>query len=263
MSALATARRAVRVVREEHVTLSAAGVAYYAVASFLPLVAVALTALSLLGLTGALVATLRDSLPQGGARVLEYVLTNTSGRRFTGALGAALLAWSASKVFRGLAVAVADIYAAEADRSLLASVARGGVVFALLVGAVALLLVADVALERVRPLVPYPALVTGVAAVLALVVLLLPLYYVLPPTSVTVRHALPGAVLTAFGWLSLRAAFAYYAGTVGGYTAYGLLGSALLFVTFLYFASVVLLVGVAVNVARDGAARGRRAQQPS
>ena len=87
--------------------------------------------------------------------------------------------------------------------------------------------------------------------ILALVVVFLPLYYVLPPVSVSVRHALPGTVFAAVGWVLLQVGFFYYTGSAGQYAAYGLLGAVLLFVTFLYLAGVVLLVGAVLNAVLD------------
>jgi membrane protein len=97
-----------------------------------------------------------------------------------------------------------------------------------------------------------------VLGTLALVVVLalsfLPIYYVLPPVEVSVREALPGAVVAAVGWVLLQVGFRVYAANAGRYAAYGLIGAVLLFVTWLYFASIGVLLGAAVNAVR----RGRR-----
>ncbi|MHB9288269.1 YhjD/YihY/BrkB family envelope integrity protein [Halobacteriales archaeon Cl-PHB] len=79
----------------------------------------------------------------------------------------------------------------------------------------------------------------------------MPLFYVLPPHSVSVGAAIPGAMLTAVGWLLLRIGFGLYVRQAGSYAAYGFLGGVLLFVSFLYLAALVLLVGAGVNVALE------------
>lgn len=66
----------------------------------------------------------------------------------------------------------------------------------------------------------------------------------------TAREALPGAVLAAVGWVVLQIGFRIYTRYAGRYAAYGLIGSALLFVTWFYFASIVVLLGAAVNAVR-------------
>jgi membrane protein len=98
---------------------------------------------------------------------------------------------------------------------------------------------------------PYPTLLGDVLALVVLVPAFVPLYYVLPPTPVTVRHAIPGAVFAAVGWVLLQVAFFHYAGSAGRYAAYGFLGAVLLFVTFLYFGAIVLLAGVVLNLVVD------------
>jgi membrane protein len=88
----------------------------------------------------------------------------------------------------------------------------------------------------------------GAAALVAVLALaLLPVYYVLPPVDVSLREVLPGAIVAAVGWVLLQAGFGVYATTAGRYGAYGIVGAILLFVTWLYFASIVVLVGGAVN----------------
>lgn len=46
---------------------------------------------------------------------------------------------------------------------------------------------------------------------LFLVLVLLPLYYVLPPVTMTVRTVLPGTVVAAGGFIALQVGFLYYA----------------------------------------------------
>jgi membrane protein len=87
-------------------------------------------------------------------------------------------------------------------------------------------------------------------AVLALA--LLPIYYVLPPVEVSVAEVVPGAVVAAVGWVLLQVGFRPYASNAGRYAAYGAIGAVLVFVTWLYFASIVILLGAAVNAVRRG-----------
>jgi membrane protein len=84
--------------------------------------------------------------------------------------------------------------------------------------------------------------------VVGLFVALFPLYYVMPPESVSARHFFPGTATVVFGWLLLRALFGVYASTAVRYQAYGFLVAVLLFLLWLYFGATVLLVGAVVNV---------------
>ncbi|MFC7188631.1 YihY/virulence factor BrkB family protein [Halocatena marina] len=91
-----------------------------------------------------------------------------------------------------------------------------------------------------------------IAQLCGLTLTLLPLYYVLPGESISVREAFPGAAFTAIGWTALQTAFRIYAAYAGSYDAYGAIGGVLLLVTFLYFGALILLVGVVLNAALTG-----------
>lgn len=83
-------------------------------------------------------------------------------------------------------------------------------------------------------------------------IVFLPLYYVMPPVDVSAREALPGTAVAAVGWLVLQFGFQIYVANAGNYQAYGLLGAVLLFQTWLYFASILVLMGAVVNVVLAG-----------
>ena len=102
--------------------------------------------------------------------------------------------------------------------------------------------------------------------VVGLTVAFLPLYHLLPGEDVSVREALPGAVLAAVGWTLLQTGFRVYAAGAAGYETYGVLGGTLLLVTFLYVGAPLLLVGVVLNAVLAGrghtALPGRGADTP-
>lgn len=256
MSAADTLRDAVDIFRTEEVPFKAAAITYYALVSFIPLLAVALAVLSLFGAADALVETLQANLSQSGTEILNQVLTNTDGHAAAGVVGALVTLWSAIKVFRGMIIAFDGIYRVESDLSLLGQVKKSLLALGLLFLGFALLSAVSVALAHFTFPVPFPELVGNVVAVVVLALAFLPLYYVLPPVSVTARHAISGAVVAAIGWVLLQVLFYYYAQNAGGYAAYGALGGVLLFITFLYFGAIVLLLGAVVNVALEPGARG-------
>lgn len=251
MSVLATGRDIVRTVREKNVPFMAASIAYYAIASVVPLLALSLATLAAFGGTATLLDLLRSVLSESGQTVLTDLLENTRSHGATSAVSLVLLVWSGSKVFRGLTIAFTEVYGEATDVSLPAQFARSAVVMWLLLGAIVLLSVTSISLTYVQFRVPYPTLVGRVAALALLVVAFVPIYYVLPPVDISLRHVLPGAVLAAVGWVLLEAGFFYYAAAAGDYAAYGYLGALLLFITALYLAAIVLLVGVVVNATVD------------
>lgn len=259
MSVVDTLREVVEIVRTEDVPFKAAAITYYAIASFIPLLAVALAVLSLFGAADALVEALRANLSQSGAEVLNQVLTGTRGAAAAGVIGLLVTLWGAIKVFRGMIIAFDGIYRVGSDLSLLGQVKKSLVTLGILFLGFALLSATSVALAYLTFPIPSPELVGNAIAVVVLALAFLPIYYVLPPVSVTVRHALPGTVVAAIGWVVLQVAFFYYAQSAGSYAAYGFLGAVLLFITFLYFGAIVLLLGAVVNVALEPGARGSAA----
>ena len=251
MSGIATGRQIVRTVREENLPFMAASIAYYAIASIVPLLALSLAVLSTFGGTATLLDLLRTALSENGQVILTELLENTRGHGATGTLSLLFVAWSGSKVFRGLTIAFTEVYGEVSEISLPAQLARSAVVMGVLFGAVVLLSATSVALTYVQFQIPYPTLVGNLTAFIALILAFVPIYYVLPPVDTSFTHIAPGTLVAAAGWITIQVGFFYYAGTAGQYAAYGYLGALLLFVTALYLAAIVLLLGVVVNATLD------------
>ena len=257
MTVLGTGRSVIDVVRQEDLPFMAAGITYYAVASMVPLLLLSLALLSVFGATETLLDVLRSVLSESGSDVLNRILSDMSGHGVAGGIGLVLALWSGSKIFRGLAIAFDEIYSYESDLSLLDQLKKSVLALGTLLIGFLLLSVLSLVLTFVDIPLQYPALVGNVLAVVVLSLAFLPIFYIMPPIQVTIRHALPGAIVTAIGWVLLQIGFYYYTSTADRYAAYGLLGAVFLFLTFLYLGAIVLLVGVAVNVARDQNAIGR------
>ena len=95
-----------------------------------------------------------------------------------------------------------------------------------------------------------------VFAFIALVVL----YRVVPTPNVSFAQAWPGALVAALLWEVLRRLFTFYVTSVARYeTAFGPISTGMTLIVFLYFASVILLLGAqiaeAYSVETGGSAR--------
>lgn len=251
MGAIAVVRDVVGVARDRELTFMAAAITYYALASIVPLLLLALALATLFGgeafiesvIRNQLAATLSDS----GQQVLINSLTGINGQVGAGIVGIAVAFWSGSKVFRGLDTAFTNLYDFRSEPSLLEKLRDAAVVLGLLIVAVGAIIVISIAISFITIPVGNPTLVGAVFLLLLLVVVLLPLYYVLPPVDVTIRSVLPGTIFAAIGFILLQVVFLFYAQRAGQYKALGLLGALLLFVTWLYFGSTILLLGATVN----------------
>jgi membrane protein len=261
--ATAFGRTFVGEVQDKEITFIAASLAYYAFISLIPLILLLLVAISIVGgqaMADRIAAAAGGVLSPSGQGLVTDAISNQSGA--TGATIASLLAllWSALKVFRGLDTAFSRAYGRQA----------GGIVTQLKNGLITLLavvlgIIITVGIGALVALWPVNVTVAGVSTVAVLgtiatlcglALTLLPLYYFLPGGRVTVGEAVPGAVFTAIGWTILQIVFRFYAARAGNYEAYGVIGGALLLVTLLYFAGMVLLLGVVLNAVRAGHAAG-------
>lgn len=244
-------RRALGRSREAGVAFTAAGVAYYALVALLPLLVLVFLALATLrGETVArrLVLGAGELLSPTGRRLLREAVLSATGRVETAGLGVAVLLWGGVRLFRALDTAFAQVYGTGGESTLAgelrdAAVALGAVVLAATAVAAGGAVLGSVADGSGL----LGVLLRTVVRLLVLVVLLVPLYYVLPEPSVGVPEVLPGAVVAAGGWLLLRVAFDTYVGLAGGNALYGAFAGLVLFVSLLYVASLVVLVGATVN----------------
>ena len=70
------------------------------------------------------------------------------------------------------------------------------------------------------------------------------IYRIVPNRPVTWGEVLPGAVVAALLWTVLRVGFTYYATNIANYdSAFGPLSTGITLLVFLYFASVIVLLG--------------------
>jgi membrane protein len=86
------------------------------------------------------------------------------------------------------------------------------------------------------------------------------LYRVVPNRPVTLGEVWPGAVAATLLWTVLRFGFTWYATSIANYdTAFGPISAAISLLVFLYFASVIVLLGAEIaraNVLEDQATTG-------
>jgi membrane protein len=156
---------------------------------------------------------------------------------------------SALKLFQGLDVGFSKIYGVPGPDGIVEQVKDGLITF------VAVILGVTIAIGAVISTVSIQVPVAGVdlfgflvslVLILALSIALFSLFYFLPD-DVSIGEAIPGAVFAAVGRTVLQTVFRVYASNSSKYAAYGVISAVLLLVTVLYFAGVVLLLGVLLN----------------
>lgn len=254
VAAPATARRLLAVVRATDLGFLAASVAYYAFVSILPsllLLFLAVSAVSGEELARAVVrqATL---LTPTGQELIREALVGSTARLEVSILSVLVLLWGTARLFRSLTHAFSRIHGTKADRSPLETVRNAAVVL----GAVTVSFVLQTAVSLPEAVfvarLPLLGRFDQLELFVGLCLTLFPLYYLLPPVPLTARQALPGTVVAAGGWLVLEFGFVLYTRFVAGASVYGVFGTFILFVVWLYFTGLLLLLGASLNAVLAG-----------
>jgi membrane protein len=247
-------RDVVSVARDENMTFMAGGLAYYAFVSLVPLGALLFLALAAVGdesfaervlrLTGSMLSPSASGLLR--SHIVGGAVSGTVG---ASVVGLVTLLWSSLKLFRGLDTAFSEVYETAGDDSFLGTLTDG--VVALVTVPVALCVVVVVTTLLSVGVLDGVRLMAPVTLVGGLMFAFLPLYYVFPDADVSVREVLPGVAVAAVGWVALQQLFHVYVVLAGSSTG-GVVGAVVLFLTWLYFAGVVLLLGGVVNAVHGG-----------
>jgi membrane protein len=184
--------------------------------------------------------------------VIDSIIESRGG---IGLIGLLFLAWSALGFFSALSRGISRAFVSTEARPFLQDKLLGLGLMAL-TGVLALLsvvvgVVAGIVQDATADVV---GRVPGGQVVLSLIGLLVPLllvfvalvvlYRVTPNRHLTLAMVWPGALVGAILWTILRVGFTYYATHIARYdTAFGPISTGISLLVFLYFASVVLLLG--------------------
>ncbi len=249
-SAVGVGREVVEEVQDNEATFLAASIAYYAFVSLIPLLLFTFVIASAVGgqeLANQILDGTSDFLAPAGQEAIAGAITGEQGRGGASLAGSVVLLWSALKLFRGLDTAFSIVYKSGLDKSIIAQIVNALIVFLSILLAVLGMVVLGTAVALL-PTIPFIGYVTPLLSLIALSVVFLPMYYFMPDVDeLTVRDALPGAVLAGTGWAVLQAAFGVYASNAGQYEAYGVIGGILLLLTWLYIGGILIILGAVLN----------------
>ncbi|WP_136716465.1 YihY/virulence factor BrkB family protein [Halorientalis salina] len=262
MVGLATVTRTGKQIAAEfsakNVTLLAAGIAYNAFVSLVPLLLLVLFVTTVVGgnLESRIVETAEGSLPTPIADVITSVFQGEGGVAGASLVGFVVLLWGTLKIFRGLDTAFSEIYETEAQNSFLDQLVDGLVVLVALLVALVATVGATAAVAALADVIPAVSYLTPVVLLVGLVAAFLPMYYRFPDADLEWRQVLPGTVFAAVGWVALQSLFQVYLSFSGGGTG-SFFGGVLVVITWLYFSGLVLLLGAVINAVLGGHASGK------
>lgn len=249
-------RAVVHEFRTENLTFVAGSIAYHAFVSILPLFLLLLAVVAAVGSRGleTSVLTLVEGVFTRGAReVLLAELQGASASAGLSVFGGIVLLWGTLRVFRGLDTAFSAIYESEAANTFLDQVTDGLLVLVTVAAAIA----AGAAVQRVLPggdtLLPW--LLRQAALVVGLAVTLYPMYYVFPDVDLGPVEPLPGVLVTAVGLSTFHGLFRVYLEVSARQPGRSVVAGILVFLTWLYVSSLVVLLGAAVNAVLSNRSR--------
>jgi membrane protein len=170
-------------------------------------------------------------------------------------IGFGFLAWGALGLFSALSTGISRAFENAPPRPFL----QDKLVGLLLMGLTGALALASLAIGIVTGILQQAARnvlagIPGGGTALWLIGLIVPIllifvafwviYRVVPNRPVTWREVLPGAIVAALLWTVLRFGFTWYATSVANYdSAFGPISTGVTLLVFLYFASVIVLLG--------------------
>jgi membrane protein len=167
--------------------------------------------------------------------------------------------WSAGKSFLAIMRGLNVVYEIRETRDyffLRAISALYTLIFAVMVIITMLLFVFGNRLylwiERQFPVLMDMALVIislrTIVGLVTLVIFFLLIYVVIPNRKTNIMKELPGALLSAAGWMGFSYAFSYYIDNFSNFSAtYGSLTAIVLFMLWMYFLMYILFIGAECN----------------
>ncbi len=87
-----------------------------------------------------------------------------------------------------------------------------------------------------------------IVGLVTLLVFFLVIYLVIPNRKTKLVHALPGATVSAAGWMGFSFAFSYYIDHTNHSSMYGSLTTIVLFMLWMYFCMYILFIGAEINL---------------
>lgn len=250
-ASLETARTVVYLLRHRDISFLAGSVAFFAFLSLIPTMVLVLAIGSLVGgeqFATRVVALVDSYLSEQGSAVLTEALADSRSLASVSAVSLVVLLWSSLKVFRAIDIAFDRVYRVSSSVGLLEQLRNGLVALLAIAVGLGLLLAAQTAITELAGITTL-GLFTWPIVLAGLVIVLFPLYYILPPVRQPIRLVLPGTLSAVVGLVLLRELFQIYATQASQYQAYGFIGAVLLFLLWLYFGALILIFGAIINAA--------------
>lgn len=255
-------RDALEKIKNDYVSVFAAQAAFFIILSFFPFLMFLLTLLQYLPIReSVMMSTFTDILPKAihsyVISIIDEIYTHSSGTVIS--ITAITALWSASKGFLALVRGLNSVYAIKETRNyikLRLISALYTLVFTLLLIASLVLLVLGNRLyywiaEQLPKLQDVALLLISLRTIVSLtllVIFFLLMYIFIPNRKTRILRELPGALLSAGGWLTFSYLYSFYIDHMKGFSyTYGSLTTIVLLMLWIYFCMYILFIGAELN----------------
>ena len=252
-----------RKVRDDFITAFSAQAAFFVMISFFPFIMLLLTLLQYLPITeSVLMSTLTQIFPNSVTSLIISIISEiydkASGTIISITAISAL--WSASRGILAIIKGLNSVYAIRETRSYVKLRFISAIytfIFAIMMIVTLVILVFGnrlyIWIESKIPILRDLALVIisirTIAGLLILTLFFLLIYIVIPNRSTRVYKELPGAVISAAGWMGFSYLYSFYIDNMSNYSRmYGSLTAIVLFMLWFYFCMHILFIGGEINV---------------
>lgn len=261
-SILRLIRAFIRKINNDGISALAAHAAFFVIISFFPFVMFLLTLLSYFPFfTETLPSVKLDLLPGAVSAFILQAFTELSDRANGTILSVTVIIaiWSASRGVLSVMRGLNSIHSIRETRNYFVTRIMATlytIVFAILLLVMMLIFVFGNQLtlwlvERFPLLVEFALLIISLRTAVGIAVLIfffLLIFLSLPNRKTSILRELPGAVLTAAGWVGFSFLFSFYVDNLSNYTAiYGSLTAIVLCMLWLYACMYILFIGAEVN----------------
>lgn len=252
-----------RKIDDDHIQAYSAQAAFFIIISFFPFIMLLFSIVKFFPLTeSSMLLLFSQVFPSGVNSMVVPIITQIYDTTASGtviSLTAITTLWSAGKGFLAIMKGLNTIYDIKETRSYLflrATSALYTLIFAIMVIITMILFVFGNRLflwiEKRLPRLADMALVIislrTIVGLITLVIFFLLIYIVIPNRKTKIMQEIPGALLSAAGWMGFSYAFSFYIDNFSNFSAtYGSLTAIVLFMLWMYFLMYILFLGAECN----------------
>ena len=251
---ITTIREILVEVRTQQLPFLAGSLAFHMFLSLLPIVLLVWSLVATVAghaVTAQLIEWTRQYLSPSGEAVIVQAVAIARDQSSGSILGLAVLVWSIIRIVWQIDIVFGELYGHPDEKTFRRQLRDGLVgIIAISVG-VAAMIGAGI-LFTVVTTVPLIGVITPIFLFVGLIIVFLPLYYLFPPVPITLREIVPGAVIAGIGWALLHVLFQVYVAFTTIDNMFGVVGSVILVLLWLYAGALILLLGIVVNVVLAG-----------